>query len=156
MMMGKGLLISLTLLCLNVAIHAQNRLSTLPTVGVVTPLLDNGLGFQVGVNPSFKVNQYVSIESQFSYSYINASAFLTGEDEINNSFYALIGGRLYLASERKTFRPYINAMMGSSHSNKSGKNLGFSTGGFLQIGKTVVGISLESTQNIVFKLGRRF
>lgn len=149
-------LVFITLFCLSFATTAQNKFSVLPTVGVATPILDNGLGFQLGVNPSYAITPNFSLEGQVSFTHINATSFIAGEDKTTNSFYALIGGRLYLAPESKAFRPYINALIGGFNNNTSDGNLGFSTGGFLELNRTIIGLSFESSQNLVLKLGRVF
>lgn len=148
--------IMVVLLCVNFTIQAQSRFSILPTVGIATPILDNGLGFQLGVNPSLAIRPNFYAEGQLSYTYINTTAFISGEAGSSSSFYALIGGRFYLTPETKKIRPYINGLVGGFSSNDSDGNLGFSVGGFIEMRRTVIGISFESTQNLVLKLGRVF
>jgi hypothetical protein len=147
----------LFLLCLSFTINAQEGdFSILPTAGIAAPILDNGTGFTVGLNPAYTVNPYFSIEGQISYTYIKTTAFISGKSGKINSLYTLIGGRLYFLPKEKTVRPYINVLGGGNYGNDSDYNLGLSVGAFLEMKKTVMGLSFETSQNLVLKLGRIF
>ncbi len=49
------------------------QINVAATVGIANPILDNGFGIQVGVNPSFELTEYFSLESQFSLIHINGT-----------------------------------------------------------------------------------
>ena len=61
-------------------------------IGISTPILDNGIGFQVGLNPSLRLNKFISAEGQISYNFTKTTgSFLAGKTGKSNSA-NLLGG----------------------------------------------------------------
>lgn len=146
--------------------NAQNTgLSTLTTIGVTSPLFDDGIGIHVGINPSYPLSNLFSLEGQISYSHTKiTSTFISGNQGFGNSVYALLGGRLYFNSEKRINRFYVNLLFGGNY-NKEVKNgaiqdggfvMGVSGGAFVELNKFNIGLSYETPQNLIFKIGYIF
>lgn len=143
----------------------KSNFSTLPTIGVTTRILDNGLGYHIGINPSYLLSPKVSIEGQVSYLYTKiTSSFLSGKERKSQSINTLAGGRLYLNSEKRINRFYLNLLIGLNYNKEEFNNVkqsgefgvGLSGGGFLEFNKFVVGLSYDTPQNLVLKAGYVF
>lgn len=157
---------TLMMLSLGLVINAQkSNYSTLLTTGVTTGVLDSGLGFHLGINPSYAVTSNLSIEGQVSYLYLKTnSSFIAGNTISSNAVNALAGARLYLNSAESTKRFYINLLLGANYNQEESNSVerdgefdtGLSAGAFLELNKFVIGISYDTPQNAVFKLGLRF
>jgi len=145
-----------------------NDFSNTVVVGVGTPMLDNGIGFHVGYNPSFSVHEYFAVEGQLSYFYTNLTgSFISGNTGTVQSVNLLTGGRLYFTSEDKNVRPYINLLIGGMYNREfmeriGGSNttsefgLGGSAGAYVNISRFVIGLSLDTPQNFILKVGYTF
>jgi hypothetical protein len=154
------------LLFLSITSQAQDRPFTFSTtVGVTMPILDNGLGFHLGINPAYPVSEHFYVEGQLSYLYTRVGAsFLSGEQANIHAFNALAGGRLYLNKEMQTNRFYLNLLLGGNFqqerkdSETSGHDFGpgFSAGSFLQREAFLLGLSYDTPQNLVLKAGYVF
>lgn len=154
------------LLFLILAAQANDqKLSTLATIGVSTPILDNGTGVLIGINPSYTLTPNLSIESQVSYSYtFISSTFLSGNQGKSHGINVLVGGRLYLNSSEKINRFYVNLLIGGNYFQEQINGLirnpelgiGVSAGVFYHRGKFVIGLSSESPENLTLKLGYSF
>ncbi len=71
----------------------QSPFSTSATVGLTSPLLDNGLGIHLGVNPAYALLPHVAVEGQLSYLYTNISgSFLSGNTGHYHAVNSLAGG----------------------------------------------------------------
>jgi len=71
----------LLIVCTVVTIQAQeSSFRTNATIGIGTPLLDNGTSYFVGVNPHYRVTPHVSIEGQLSF----VASIITGTFIIGN------------------------------------------------------------------------
>ena len=140
----------------------EDRFSTSATIGVTSPILDSGIGFHIGMNPSYSLSSLFSLEGQVSYLYTKtSSSFLSGNKKLSNSINTLAGGRLYLNSEERTNRFYVNLLFGVNY-NKEGLNgikrdgeinAGFSSGAFFELNKFLIGLSYDTPQNLILKVG---
>ena len=157
----KSILILLVLFTSSLNTTAQKGdLSISASLGLNFPILDNGVGFFVGVNPTYGLSNNFALETQFSFGFVpGGEDFLTGEPEPQNNFNALLGGRLYILSDEKKVRPYINLLGGGMYNADADYIeviLGFSTGAFVEIKQFMFGISAESPGNIILKAGFKF
>lgn len=133
---------------------------TSPTIGLNIPILDNGIGFHIGVNPTFPISSFISVESQLSFGYVkNSGTFLTGESSTQSNVNALLGGRLYLLSKERKVRPYLNLLLGGMYNSEADFKeyaIGGSAGGFIEINKLLFGAAVETPGNFIFKTGYIF
>lgn len=134
-------------------------------LGIGIPLLDNGVSYHVGVNPFYRIAPHVSIEGQLSFATARITrSFLSGNKKIEHTVNALVGPRLFITKEGNSFRPYLNFLTGLTYIKTRGDAKstdavdfpGFSFGVFANIKKILVGISLESPGNLLFKVGYIF
>lgn len=135
------------------------QINVAATVWIANPIFDNGFGIQVGVNPSFELTEYFSLESQFSLIHINGTQFISGEEFTTLSYNALAGGRLYILSSEKSFRPFINFLVGANLNQEETfeSDLGVSLGIYGELNdKLLFGIAAETDAFIVAKLGYQF
>jgi len=146
-------------------IAQDNKLTTLTTIGITSPILDNGIGLYLGVNPNFQITERLTAECQISYSFTKiGSSFLKGDKGFFNSVNTLAGGRLYINREDAKARFYFNLLIGlnylkekENNINKEGEfNIGYSGGIFMDISKVTVGLSYDTPQNLILKLGYSF
>ncbi|MFK7933937.1 MAG: hypothetical protein AB8G22_10540 [Saprospiraceae bacterium] len=162
----KRFFVILILLSVGKLLPAQDtNFSTSTTVGITTPILDNGSGFHIGVNPAYSVSPRFSLEGQVSYLYtkINGS-FISGNQGKSNAVNTLVGGRLYLSSEERPNRLYINLLVGGNYNNEeidgraNGGEFsgGFSVGGYVAFRKILLGLSYDTPQNLILKVGYVF
>ncbi len=143
----------------------QSSVLVQPTIGITSPILDNGIGVHIGVNPNIRLTNRLSAEGQISYIYFNiTSSFLSGRMSAVHSINALVGGRGYLNAEERRARWFVNLLCGMNYSKeksdplpeRSEYTLGFSVGTFLELDKIIVGWSYDTPQNIVLKVGYSF
>lgn len=146
-------------------LNAQvDKFSIEPTIGLTTPILDNGLGFHIGINPSVRLTQKLSAEGQISYIHGRANSFLSGNVNVVNSVNTLLGGRFYLNSEDKKTRFFFNLLTGLNYNNEKKNNtssegefqLGFAGGAYININRIIIGVSYDTPQNLILKLGFSF
>lgn len=146
-------------------LNAQvDKFSIEPTIGLTTPILDNGLGFHIGINPSVRLTQKLSAEGQISYIHGRANSFLSGNVNVINSINTLLGGRFYLNSEDKKTRFFFNLLTGLNYNNEKKNNtssegefqLGFAGGAYINISRIIIGVSYDTPQNLILKLGFSF
>lgn len=146
-------------------LNAQvDKFSIEPTIGLTTPILDNGLGFHIGINPSVRLTQKLSAEGQISYIHGRANSFLSGNVNVVNSVNTLLGGRFYLNSEDKKTRFFFNLLTGLNYNNEKKNNtssegefqLGFAGGAYININRVIIGVSYDTPQNLILKLGFSF
>ena len=143
----------------------KGSFTTTSTIGLATPILDSGIGLHLGINPSYVLSPHFSIEGQISYASTKIrSSFLSGAEGHSNSVNTLAGGRLYLSSIEKKNRFYVNALIGLNY-NKEEKNglkrdgefnVGSSIGAYLELNKFLLGLSFETPENLVLKVGYIF
>ncbi len=143
----------------------KGSFSTNATIGITSPILDNGIGFHLGVNPSYALFSHLSIEGQVSYIHTDINGyFISGGEGTLDAGNALVGGRLYLTHPDNQVRPYINLLFGGNFTQEkrvAGETTamflpGFSAGGFLEIHKFLVGVTFDSPKNIILKAGYIF
>jgi hypothetical protein len=158
----KALLIVVLLFSGSLANAQSNNFSTLTTIGISTPIVDNGNGYHLGINPSYLLSNNFSLEGQLSYLYTKISgSFLSGNEGKSNAVNALVGGRLYLTSAAKPTRLYFNLLVGINYNKEEINsikgdgmiNAGFSAGAFVELKKLVLGLSFDTPQNLVLKVG---
>ena len=140
-------------------------LSVTGVVGYGVPVLDEGGGIHLGINPFYNLGNLLAIEGQVSYARLKvSSSFLTGNQNIDNSFNLLVGPRLYFTSPAREVRPYINALFGfnrfvterTNQDNVEDNVLGVSLGVYASIRQFVVGLALETDGMFVLKGGYTF
>ncbi|MFZ1702721.1 MAG: hypothetical protein WAT79_00165 [Saprospiraceae bacterium] len=154
------------LVFLGITANAQSRnIPLLVTVGPTTTFLDNGLGLHFGLNPSYVLFPRFSLEGQVSYLHTSiGSSFLSGERGSINAFSTMAGGRLYLNNDSEKIRYYINILVGWNYFRekidgvkKDGEyGFGYGGGAYVELNRLVLGLSSESPQNLVLKLGYSF
>lgn len=158
---SKSILFFLILFTSSLSTTAQKGdFSISASIGLNFPILDNGVGFFIGVNPAYCLSNNFALESQFSFATVpGGEGFLTGEPEPQSNFNFLLGGRYYILSEEKKVRPYINFLGGGMFNTDADYVeliVGFSTGAFVEIKQLIFGISAESPGNIIVKAGWKF
>lgn len=147
-------------------LNAQvDKFSIEPTIGLTTPILDDGLGFHIGINPSIRLTQWLSAEGQISYIYTKVnSSFLSGNVYVINSVNTLLGGRFYLNSEDKKTRFFFSLLTGLNYNNEKKNNMssegefqfGFAGGAYININRIIIGLSYDTPGNLILKLGFSF
>ncbi len=134
------------------------------TFGLTIPLEDNGIGFHIGVNPSYRIAPFFSVEGQISYLYTKISLSFSGREGVNNAMNILAGGRVYVIPESRRTRVYLNLLAGGNWSKDSVTGVetygefgfGFSGGGYVEINRFLAGLSYDTPQNLVLKVGYIF
>lgn len=145
----------------------NNNFSNTITLGVGTPILDNGIGFHLGYHPSVSVHEYFAVEGQLSYFNAKVTGFISGDAGRNHAVNFLTGPRVYLIAEDKNVRPYINLLLGGIYTReimeragvsttRSEFGFGFSGGAYVNINQFVLGLSYDTPQNVIFKVGYTF
>ncbi len=161
----KNLLIIVIFFHLAFLLNAQkDNFSTAAFSGLSTPILDNGIGLHLGINPSYSLFSHLSIEGQISYVYTNITgSFISGNEAKTNAFNTLLGGRLYFNSESRKTRFYINLLMGGNYNvtYRSSEKMteyiiGLSGGGYVEREHLLFGISFDTPQNLILKIGYVF
>jgi hypothetical protein len=157
------LIINLTILSLNYNLFSQKiSQSYHPSIGVVVPILDSGLGISLAMNAHQPLNRYIGVEGQLSFisARINSS-FISGRSGYSNAANALLGLRLYF-NPKDEFRFYINGLIGASYVKEKLNGLslepeftgGVSLGAFFDFNqKYILGLSLESPSFLIFRFG---
>lgn len=163
---GKIFVLSLLLALTITAVQAQkSTFHTNATLGIGTPILDNGTSYHIGVNPFYELSNHFAVEGQVSFAYSNITgSFLSGDKKKEYSFNALAGPRLFFTKPDKKIRPYINFLLGlnyldereGSEAKRTGSNVGFSTGVYVNINQVLVGLSVEAPNLFLLKLGYTF
>lgn len=140
-----------------------SQINITPTLGLATPILDNGFGYQIGINPSYELTDYFLLEGQVSYIKVDGTAFLAGDILEIKSFNALAGGRLYILNKQKSFRPFVNFMIGVNYNKKRipeddfERSRGISLGVYGEVNnKFLIGISAETYSFLLVKMGYKF
>ena len=157
----KLLLLSSFFLSMHITSIAQKRnFSISPTIGLNIPILDNGVGFHIGLNPAYSISNRFAIEGQVSFAYVKINgAFISGEQNTQSNFNALLGARFYILSKEKKARPYLNLLIGGMQNQESDYmefTVGASTGVFVDINRFLVGLSFETPGNVILKVGYTF
>ena len=134
------------------------------TIGLVVNHDELGSGYQtftygghVGFNMYSKKVKQLKSELQVSLNLVgrDGSSFL--------SLNALYGGRYYFVDPAKTTTFFVNTLIGGLYLNESGddfiENLigfGYSIGFFMDKDRFLIGVSAESFNNFIFKIGYTF
>jgi hypothetical protein len=149
------------------SVSAQKRdFSAAINIGYALPTMDYGNGFYIGFNPCWSFTSHLAIEGQISYTHTKIKkTFLSGEHGTFNSFNILFGGRLYVLSEEKKVRPYINLLAGGVIYNEEISNgeqdnytpaIGLSLGAFVKITRFQIGLSYDTPYYLNLKIGYIF
>lgn len=146
---------------LSASAQQQERFTITPNAGIVLPMLDEGAGILLGVNPVIRLASWISAEGEVSLIAVRiTSKFLSGPEPPGGGITALqaMGGlRIYLNKEKRRVRPFINAMLGVARVSETGISSettgGLSMGAFLQGRHLMGGIALETPGFLVFKMG---
>lgn len=163
----KGIVVIVFLALVGTIAKAQNNdFSSTITLGIGAPILDGGIGGHIGFNPAYSVSEYFAVEGQLSYAYMRInSSFISGKTGKVQSANILTGGRVYFTGEDKKVRPYANLLIGGMYNHEVQDSSGFKTtefgfglsaGAFVNINQFILGLSLDTPQNIIFKLGYTF
>jgi hypothetical protein len=136
-----------------------------PNLGLSTPVLDNGVGVQLGINPSYSLSSRFKLEGQlsFNYSWISG-AFLSGGQSYVYAVNSLVGTAFYLNAEERQNRFYLNLLLGANYYQEFENamrsepffQLGYSIGFYADFNKLILGLAFESPAYPLLKLGYRF
>lgn len=133
------------------------------SLGAVYPVLDNGIGYHIAVNPTFNFNKEILVEGQLSFSQTQISgAFLSGKTGRESVVGAFVGARYYLNSPEKEVRFALNYLMGlyvvaeQPGDQEFEAFLGVTPGFYIEKNKIYIGAAFESPQNAILKLGYIF
>lgn len=151
-------------LCLGLSMNIQAQgqpYAVTPQLGVVFPILDEGTGFHVGINPTARLLSWLSAEGQLSFRTTRITGeFLSGKPRIPkslNAAQAMGGLRLYMNRERNKYRPFLNVLLGLGYIQETGLESsidGAATYGiFVQGPHLMGGLSIETQGALLFKLG---
>jgi len=160
-------ILSTFLVLITLSLFAQKgTYKTAATIGITTPLLDNGTGFHIAINPIYGIGSHIALEGQVAYGNAKITgSFLSGNQGKLISFNALAGARAYLLSPEKNTRPYLNLLVGGvrlleTRDNQPAGNpdyfFGFSVGAHVEISKFMVGLSYENFGLVILKAGYHF
>lgn len=142
----------------------EKRLEFQPTIGVSSPILDNGFGVYAGFNPYTRITESLYAEGQISYMYTHvSSSFLSGNIGFTHTANTLIGGRLYVNPDHHGARFFFNLLLGLNYLNESNKpggaddiTFGYSGGTFLELNRFITGLTFDTPQHLILKLGYSF
>ena len=163
----KKILLLALLMVTGIAAEAQDkRFEFTPSLGFVVHHENLGYSFReftYGVH--LGVNMYNArakrLKSDLQVS-INASGGGTGSSDLI-TINGLYGGRYYILDPARTTRVFINALLGGAFVNETGDDftesyldVGYSSGIFVQSNRLILGVSVESFNNFVFKVGYAF
>jgi len=146
--------------------HAQDSGIDLFVHGAITtPILDNGTGFSLGLNPSKDLNRFIKAEMQINYNYTTiSSSFVSGRTGSVNSGNVLVGGRLSFMPSEKPNRIYVNALIGANLSREMKDGLetqddllfGLSSGVYVKLKQFAVGAGVEAPAYFFVRAGYTF
>jgi len=145
------------------ALSAQDgKFKLTPNVGLATTILSGGAGVQVAINPSYQLYKSLHAEGQISYSNVQAGDTFFSANEKVTAVNALVGLRVYLFGNAATTRLYTNLMIGitsyqvtnfSTGRETNTQDAGASLGLYLERKKFVVGVSFDSPEHMVLRVG---
>lgn len=129
-------------------------------------------GIHLSYNPTYKLTNYFYAEAQGSYTYADferSSNTFARDGGDAQSLNFLVGGRIYLFGEQRTFRFYTHVLAGllqfsyaefdaaDELQENSGYSFGFSTGVFAQYrNQWSLGLTLETRNFIILRGGYTF
>jgi hypothetical protein len=153
------------IICLATSRAQEKSFSITPTIGIGALLLEDGLGFHIGLNPHYSLTNHFGIEGQVSFIRTQIkSAFVSGRSGTANTINTLLGARFYFNAPGKKVRPYINLLIGGMYNDEEKEGLdldpefglGLSAGTFVEINEFVLGVSFDTPSHLIFKAGYRF
>ena len=156
------ILLTLFLSCIFFLSQLQAQRTSVGIMGGASfPILDNGFGVHVGIHPSYRLNSYLSLEGQASFTtnFIDAG-FLSGQTSRDQFIQLLAGPRIYLSPRDSKNRYYFNLLLGWGARVSALRLLddynnyfGYSGGFYAQFSHWILGVGYETPQNIFFKIG---
>lgn len=160
-------ILTLTFLFISLTIYGQdgsneNRSDISLSIGGISSLdtfVGNAYGFHLGMN-LFKVNSNrLGWDSQLAVNMTNAE----NSNSTMFTFMAIGGGRYCFVKKGNGVSVFMNFMAGFALEVDLGDDytetlpdVGYSVGSFFQKDSFLLGISIESAENLVFKIGYRF
>ena len=134
------------------------------TGGLAFPILDSGIGLSAGLSGNLPLYRHFHIDGQISMTgaQINGT-FISGRSGSTTSINALVGLRLYF-NHRDKNKFFINYLLGGGYVNEELSGLDLKPefdlagcfGAFLEFNsKTVAGISFETPEFLILKVGFR-
>jgi hypothetical protein len=144
------------------ALGQEEHLKNVVTAGGSTLFLDNGWGVHAGYNPVFSFSNHLGLEIYAGHNFTNVSgSFISGRKSKIHTSSLLAGPRLYMLRKGTKVRPFINLLAGSLliFEKKETRNFshdfvfGLSTGLFVDINRTMLGLYLSSPNEIGFRMG---
>ncbi len=156
----------LLLLCLgSIYAQAQERKKEFAlSAGFATKLSDPFIpetahGFHLGINMYNQGAVRFSSDAQFSLNYTNATVGATNI----LTLMTLYGVRMYFSRPERHTRIFMSLLGGFAFINESGDDfienrpdVGYSFGLYLEAGRFVFGVAVETPTNAVFKVGYNF
>lgn len=155
------------LIFLGLTIQAQDKkFEFSPNVGLVLNHEEIGLYFQdftygghLGVNIyKARVKRF---KSELQLSIASSGSGITSNNLITIN--GLYGGRYYILNPNKPTKVFVNILLGGAFVNETGDDftesllyVGYSLGGYIDLNRLIVGASIESFNNIIFKIGYTF
>lgn len=151
------------LLCLCVTdLRAQRKKKEFAvTTGFATKISDPFFpepshGFHMGINMYDRDATKFSSDAQFSMNYTFDKSGSTKRFTLN----ALYGARMYFTVPEKNTRFFVSLLTGFAFRNESGDDfvenlpdIGYSGGFYVESGRCVFGVAVESPTNATFKIG---
>lgn len=155
--------------CWTLEVHGlvaqYSKWSAVVTLGTVIPLLDSGVGFQLGVQPHYAIWRYLGVEGLLNFSRTNISGnFISGTKSNEMVINSMLGARLYLNAPEKRNRFFVNMLLGQSFyreqfrngEDRSFREWGLSTGLYFQPSRYILGLGMESPGYLFIKAGMKF
>jgi len=158
------LLMTVFCICLNLTLNAQaKKMEFSSTIGFVlnheelgTDFQEFGYGGHLGFNLYSKKAKRLKTDLQVSLN-------LSGGEGISSDFFslnALYGGRYYFTKLEKSTKVFTNILVGGSFVSELGDDFtenrlefGYSVGLFINPKRFLIGVSAESFNNFIFKIG---
>ncbi len=161
----KMLLASLLLCLASSVLQAQEKRKEFALTGgfavkITDPIVpESSHGFHLGVNMYNRDARKFTSDAQFSLNY-TFDKFGSGRLFTLNALY---GVRMYFTSPEKNTRIFMNLLAGFAFRNETGDDyvenlpdIGYSGGVFMESGRYLIGVSVDSPVNVIFKLGYTF
>lgn len=124
-----------------------------------TPYEEFGNAIHLGFNLYAKGDQLFKGDAQLSINYSGGNQLSSSILAVN----ALYGGRYYFTSPEEEVSFFANALIGGMYTLEEGDDyteslfrFGYSFGCFLGLNRFIVGTSIESYNNFIFKVGYTF
>jgi len=164
---SKNHLLFILFVSLSIATRAQDKKKEFSlTTGLVAnhgelgaPEEELAYGAHLGFNLYSKKPKRLKSDLQLSMNF-------SGESNTSSTLFSLnglYGGRYYILAPEKSTTAFVNALIGGSFVQESGDdftevllNIGYAVGGFVVINRWILGVSAESYNNFILKIGYTF